>query len=303
VELRQLRYFDAVASCGSFTRAAEQLLVAQPAVSARIRQLERELGVALLTRTTRRVALTQAGELFLARTRRVLAELADARGDLAELTAILRGRVVLGATPVLGRLDLPAALAGFAARYPGVTLALRSGLIADLLTALAAGDVDLVLGPIHADLPPQYLARPLVDEQLVLVTWLGHRLTKQARVTLAEVRNEPFACLPASSGLRAILDAAAAASGFQPRVQYETSDPSSIRQLVSAGLAVALLADSIARAPGPPVDVHDLEPAPTHPPIGVITRANHRLDPAADALHRDLLRAIPRTKPEIPASH
>src|SRR4051794_34268423 len=106
MELRQLRYFAAVASCRNFTRAAELLHVAQPAVSAQIRQLEQELGVTLLARTTRRVALTQAGELFLARTRRVLAELDAARGDLAELTATLRGHVTLGTTPVLGPLDL-----------------------------------------------------------------------------------------------------------------------------------------------------------------------------------------------------
>jgi len=302
VELRQLRYFDAVAGCGSFTRAAERLHVAQPAVTAQIRHLERELGVTLLARTTRRVALTQAGELFLARTRRVLGELDGARGDLAELTAILRGRVALGTTPVLGPLDLPAALAGFAARYPGVTLALRSGLIGRLLTALDVGDVDLVLGPVHADLPPQYVAQPLVDEQLVLVTPPGHRLAGHPRVPLAEVRDEPFACLPTGSGLRAILDTAAATAGFQPRVQLEASTPSSIRELVSAGLAVALLAASVARAPGPPIDVHDLQPAPPHPPIGLIQRLNRPLDPAAHALHRELLGAVAPGMPQVAAS-
>jgi LysR family transcriptional activator of glutamate synthase operon len=176
VELRQLVYFEAVVRFGGFTRAAEQLHVAQPAVSAQILKLESELGVALLTRTTRRVDLTHAGELFLARAARVLGELEGARGDLAQLTAVLRGRVALGATQVLGPFDLPAGLARFHRRYPGVALALRSGLIADLLTALDAGDVDLVLGPIHGDLPARYAALPLVDEQLIVVTPPGHRL-------------------------------------------------------------------------------------------------------------------------------
>jgi len=170
VELRQLAYFDAVVRHGSFTKAAQRLHVAQPAVSAQIRRLEAELGVTLLERTTRRVALTQAGELFLARARLALAQLEGARADLAELSAVLRGQVRIGATQVLGSLDLPAALAQFRRRYPGVSLALHSGLIAKLLGLLEAGDVDLVVGPVHDDLPAAFAARPLVAEGLVLVT-------------------------------------------------------------------------------------------------------------------------------------
>src|SRR3954462_9954303 len=102
MELRQLRYFESVARHSGFTRAAEQLHLAQSAVSAQIRALEAELGVALFTRTTRRVALTQAGELLLARSHRVLGELVGARADLAELAAVLHGRVTLGAMAVLG---------------------------------------------------------------------------------------------------------------------------------------------------------------------------------------------------------
>lgn len=291
VELRQLVYFQAVVRSGGFTRAAEQLHVAQSAVSAQIRQLETELGVTLLARTTRRVALTHAGELFLARTRRVLDELDAARGDLADLAAVLRGRVTLGATQVLGSLDLPAALARFSARYPGVTLALRSGLIAPLLTALDAGTVDLVVGPVHADLPHEYATQQLVDEQLVFVTARGHRLEGQPRVGLTDLRDEPFVCLPPGSGLRAILDAAAADAGFQPSVRFETSSPGSIRELVSAGLGVALLAASAARSPGAPVDVHEVQPPRPHPPIGLIHRSDRRLTPAARALRRHLAQA------------
>lgn len=291
MELRQLVYFEAVVRCGGFTRAAEWLHIAQPAVSAQIRHLEAELGVPLLARTTRRVALTPAGELFLTRTRRVLAELDAARSDLDELAAVLRGRVTLGATQVLGPLDLPAALAAFHARYPGVALTLRSGLIAALLAALDAGEVDLVLGPIHADLPSQYDARMLVEEQLVIITPPGHRLTRESRLGLADLRDEPFVCLPAGSGLRAILAAAADAEDFVPRVQFETASPTSIRELVSTGLGVALLARSAALAPGPPVTIHTLNPAPAHPPVGVIHHRDRRLTPAAQTFRRHLTAA------------
>ena len=286
MELRQLTSFEAVARLGGFTRAAEQLHVAQSAVSAQIRALEAELGVALFTRTTRRVALTQAGELLLARTHRVLGELVGARADLAELAAVLHGRVTLGAMAVLGGYDLPAALAGFHARFPGVSLALRTGLISQLLALLDAGEVDLVLGPVHDDLPPRFAARELVDEQVVLILPPGRAVVRE----LAEVRDEPFVCLPANSGLRTILDRAAATAGFVPRVQFETHSAASIRELVAAGLAVALLARSAAVAEGPAVTVVRLEPAPPHPAIGLIHHRDRPLSAAARACRQELIR-------------
>lgn len=286
MELRQLTYFEAVARCGGFTRAAERLHVAQSAVSAQIRALEREVGAPLFVRTTRRVTLTQAGELLLHRARRVLDELDGARADLADLAAVLSGRLVIGATAVLGVFELPVALARFHTAFPGISLSLRSGLIAELLAVLDAGEVDLVVGPIHDDLPSRYSARTLAEEQIVLALPPGHRLARRRRLALDDLRDEPFVCLPANSGLRAILDAAAA--GFQPQVQFETHNAASIRELVSAGLGVALLARSAADAPGAAICARELDPAPRHPPIGLIHHRDHRLSAAARAC-RDAL--------------
>src|SRR5580693_3749257 len=223
MELRQLAYFEAVVRYGGFSRAAEQLRIAQPAVSAQVRRLEAELGTLLLERTTRRVALTHAGELFLARARAVLGLLDEARADLADLAAVRRGHVRIGATLVLGSLDLPRELARFRRRYPGVTLALRAGLIADLLGELGSGAIDIVLGPLHPELLDGFLAQPLVEERIVLVTPPGRPApepalapvpeapgmpgmpgTPGARAALADFAGEPFVCLPAGSGLHAI---------------------------------------------------------------------------------------------------
>jgi LysR family transcriptional activator of glutamate synthase operon len=297
MELRQLVYFDAIVRFGGFTRAAEHLHVAQPAVSAQIRHLEKELGVTLLARTTRRVTLTQAGELFLARVRRALEELDGARVDLADLAEVLRGRVALGATGVLGAFDLPAALASFSLAYPGVTLSLRAGLIPALLTALDAGDLDFVLAPVEDHLPPGTVARALVREGLVLLTPPGHRLARRPRVGLDEVQDEPFVCLPADTGLRALLEAAARQAGFAPRVQFESSTPISVRDLVSAGLGVAVLPLSATQMPGAPVNVHELTPAPRHPPYGLIQKSDRPLSPAARTLSRHLVAVAERHRP------
>lgn len=287
MELRQLRFFEAVARCGGFSRAAEQLHIAQPAVSAQVRRLERELGATLLERTTRRVTLTHAGELFLSHARAVLVELDAARADLDDLEGVLRGHLDIGVTHVLGSLDLPGSLAAFHRRYRELSLAVRSGLIAELLRELDAGTVNVVLGPIHDDLPDRYLARPLVTEKLVLIT-PPDRPVERTKTTLAAFRDEPFVCLPVGSGLRAILTVAAADLGLTPRIQFEAADPVSIRELVSAGLGVALLAESTALADGPAIGVQRLEPAPKHPPIGLIRVRERTVDPAVRAWQQHL---------------
>ncbi|HEV2635815.1 MAG TPA: LysR family transcriptional regulator [Actinocrinis sp.] len=289
MELRQLVYFEAVARCGGFSRAGEELRIAQPAVSAQIRRLEAELGTALLRRTTRQVALTAAGELFLVRVRRVLAELDLARGELDELANVLRGRVRIGATPILGSLDLPAAMAGFHQTHPGVVLRLRVGLVADLCRELDDDGLDLVLGPLHEDLDADgYVSRPLAEEGLVLATPPGSAAAAKTIRTLADVSGEPFVCLPPGSGLHAILLAEAAWLGFTPRIEFEASTPASVRDLVAAGLGVALLAESAARAPGPPITLHRLADAPRHPPIGCILPAGRPVSPAVQAFLRQI---------------
>jgi DNA-binding transcriptional LysR family regulator len=103
MDLRQLRYLVAVADELHFTRAAERAHVAQPALSQQIQRLEREVGLPLLIRTTRRVQLTEAGELLVARARRIIAEVDAARADLADLAGVRAGRLVIGAMQSLGR--------------------------------------------------------------------------------------------------------------------------------------------------------------------------------------------------------
>ena len=119
MELRQLRYLVALDDERHFTRAAARLHIAQPALSQQIRRLEDEVGVALVDRTTRHVALTPAGELLVGqRARRALAEVDAAAAELSELAGVRTGRVVIGAMRSTGRFDLSALFAAFHARHP-----------------------------------------------------------------------------------------------------------------------------------------------------------------------------------------
>lgn len=281
MELRQLTYFEAVVRHGGFTRAANALHVAQPAISTQVQQLEKELGIELLARTTRSVALTPAGQQFLTHVHVVLKELDTARTEMTSHAQITVGRVRIGATPVVGGLPLPEMLADFRQAFPGVSLELRSGLIADLLERLANRELDVVIGPKHgAD--PRFVSHLVASETFTLITTplFGREVTH-----LAEVADEPFVCLPQGSGMHDILHRYTADIGFTPRITFETHSPASIRELVSAGMGVALVADSTASGHGQTIKVHRLQDPPPHPKIAVFRRKN-QADRAAKALYK-----------------
>lgn len=282
LELRQLVYFDAIVRYGGFTRAAQSLHVSQPAISTQLRQLERSLGATLLHRSTRRVTLTPAGEQFLIRTRSILQQLEAARSEMQAHSSVMTGQVRLGATQVLGSLPLARLMSSFRARYPHVTLALRSGLVDTLLDQLDDGDLDVVIGPRHGT-DPRFLSVRLAAESLVLITPpdFGREVTD-----LRQVSELPFVCLRSGSGLHAILTGYADEHGIPVRVDFETHSPNSIRELVSAGMGVALVARSSAVEPGYPVQVHDLDEAPPHPPICAFLSRRNQPSAAATAFFR-----------------
>jgi DNA-binding transcriptional LysR family regulator len=231
--------------------------------------------------TTRRVRLTRAGELVLARARRALDELDGAKADLARLAGELRGRVRIGSIQATGPFRLAAALAEFHRRYPEVELSLRSGRLRQLLDDLDADQIDLAIGPLADTLADRVRAQPLFTDELVLLTIPDNPLAGREELALGAVRDEPFACLPAESGLRRLLDRACASAGFSPRVCYETNILPQLRELVSYGLGVALVARSVAEAPGRSVSVHRVLPTPIDRPVGLLWPKDRPLGPAA----------------------
>ena len=287
MELRQLVYFDAVVRHGGFTRAAEHL----PGVSAQIRQLESELRVALLARTTRQVRLTDAGERFLTRTRRILDELDAGRADMAQLTGVLTGRVRIGTVEALDPLDLPGALAAFHDRHPGVEVILRPSPVGQqLLDDLDAYQIDLALGPTPTGLPDRFATLPMFSEELVIITGPHHQLARHEGVSFAALRDERFVSFPPGTGLRRILDTAATPADFVPHVPYESTSLTQIRDLVSHGLGIALAPASVATAPGRPVTTHSLQPDPIQRAIALTHRRDPPLPAAAQACQNLLQR-------------
>src|SRR5919201_2703778 len=164
VELRQLRYAEAVARHRHFTRAAHELHIAQSALSQQIRRLEAELGAELFERTSRSVAPTEAGAAVATRARRILAEVDGIRGELDELRGLVRGRVSIGALLPAGPLDVPRLLARFAEAFPGIEVGLREGTAGDMIRYLGADEVDAAF-TLHRNPPEGLEVEELGEEE------------------------------------------------------------------------------------------------------------------------------------------
>jgi DNA-binding transcriptional LysR family regulator len=282
MELRQVRYFAAVARHRHFTRAAAELGLAQPALSQQVRALERELGVVLIDRGGRRVRLTDAGEAFHVWAERILADVAAAEAELAAFAGLGRGRVVLGTTPVqtLGRVDLPGLLAAFHHRYPGVEIALREATTPILIDELEAGRLDLALGALMADVvPPGIVAQPLFAEELVAIVAPDHPLARRGNVRIAELAQERFALAAPGSPIR---QAIAAAMTSPIAVTFETAEPSLARAIVARGLAVSAIPRSLAEETGPAVALLRLADVPARRTVALLYSTNRPRSAAAE---------------------
>ncbi len=246
MEVHQLAYFESVSRHLHFTRAAEELNVAQPSVSQQIRKLEHELGTPLFHRMKRNVTLTEAGTLFLRHTRAILQQLEEARVEVQELSGLRKGTLAVGAPPSVGTHLFPRALAAFSRQHPGIALTFREGGSRTLLQLLEDGDLDLavVIQPIRH---PALETLPLLEEELLLAVPREHPLASgKRRVRLAELKTESFVLLREGAyDLRDQTLAACRRAGFEPRVALDGGEMDSVLRFVAAGLGIAILPEMV----------------------------------------------------------
>jgi DNA-binding transcriptional LysR family regulator len=243
VELRQLAYFVAVADEAHFTRAAERLRIAQPAVSQQIRRLEAELGEQVFLRDRRSVRLTPAGEALLPHARAALAQVEHGRESIAALRGLLTGPLAIGLVHPLPGRRIVRAIGAFARRNPSVSLSLKEGETDALLAAVAGGELHCAfigLGP-GTEPPGEFASQVVAREPAVLAVHAEHALAARDAVPLAELRDEPFVCLTHASRLRHVLEGACQAAGFAPRIVVETTDLAVMVMLAAEGVGIALL--------------------------------------------------------------
>lgn len=247
MELRQLEYLVAVAEHANFTRAAERLHVAQPAVSAQIQKLERELGQPLLDRSKRTVRLTAAGEAVLPFAKAALAAVLDVSRSVAELTELVSGTVAIG-TVTAHNVDIPGLLADFHGSHPGVEITLSTDNSDVLIDHLRTGVLDVAIVSVGSDESPAGLDVEVVtDEAIDAAVCHDDALARETTIGLAALAERSLIALPVGTGVRARLDQACVAAGVSARIAYEASTPIALAELAERGLGVAILPSSVSR--------------------------------------------------------
>lgn len=297
MELRQLRYLVALADERQFTRAAAREHIAQPALSQQIRRLEEEVGLALVERTTRRLAITDAGELLVARARRILAEIDAAGFELQDLRGVRGGHVTVGAMHTMGPVDVALVLAIFHERHPKVELTVREQSSEELAEMLRVDELDLAFLSVTERIESHGLGlHQIVAEELVAVLPRDHPLGRRRRVRMAELAGDEFISYREGSRLRELLASAGSRAGFEPRITLESNESQRIRRLVARGLGVAILPRSDAVGPGADVAVATLVDPAVSRDITLAWREGRRHAPAAAeflALARETFTNLP----------
>lgn len=232
----QLRALHAVALTGSVTRAAEQLLMTQPAVSHAIRGLERELGVSLLVRRADGVALTSVGAAVAERASIILAQLEGLRADAAAAAEQQSTTLRIGVLPSANARLMPSLLREFGAAHPDVRVRVLEGSDPEVLDWLRTGAVDVA---VVAESFDDLLATPLAVDDLLAVLPIDHPLAAREAITIAELAREPF-IMPAG-GCEPIISGLARAAGVRLRRHYEVRDTSSITAMVRERLGVTVM--------------------------------------------------------------
>ncbi len=282
MQIGQLRAFLAVAEQRHFTRAARELGMAQPSVSANVRRLESDLGNELFDRRKGDLRLTVAGEALLPFARRILADVDAAASELSQVGGLARGRVAIGATPSLAAALVPAVLARFHAAYPGIELALREAGSMELVAALVEGAVDiaLVILPVrHEALETQALLR----EELVVAVARTHPLAKRRTIAMSDLRDVPLVMFRQGYDLRSATEAACRAAGFAPTFAIEGGEMDGVLRLTAAGLGAAIVPSLVVEPRGPLRAVRIEKSALTRT-IGIAHRRDRRLSRAGQEL-------------------
>ncbi|WP_427918356.1 LysR substrate-binding domain-containing protein [Streptomyces sp. cg40] len=263
MELRNLRYFMAVAETRHFGRAAERLHMAQPPLSQAIRRLERELGVELFTRTTRQVALTGAGEVFRTDVEHILKAVDEAVARVGRFSSGVEGVLRVGLTGAAAYRQLPALARLLKHEMPHVMMEVHTEMLTPAQEfGLIEGrlDVGVLRPPIRRE---GITHRGLADEPLVVAVPEEHWLAGADTVRIEQLRHEDFIVYGAALG--SVVDDAVTrsclSSGFYPHRAYEVTETSAALALVAAGLGIAVLPDSIRSAPREGVLCKDLKDA------------------------------------------
>jgi len=276
--------FIAVADHGGFQKAAETLHVTQTAVTQRLRNLEDFLGVTLIERTTRSVALTRIGRDFLPQARRLLAELSTALTEIRETGRAQRGDVSIACVPTAGVQYLPRILQEYAARYPQNRIKVLDHASSGVAEAVLRREAEFGIN-IGGSLPPELESLPLMEDQFVLICRDDHALARRRRVSWRQLEPHPLIFAGQVSGNRVLLDTALSGD-LTLRFNYEVQRSSTAVGLVEEGVAAAVVPRlAMQKSAYPRIRVIPLIEPIVSRTLVLVARRGSRLSPAAQALY------------------
>lgn len=240
VTLRQLRVFQAVAETRNFSRAGDQIGLTQPAVSRSIVELEAQLGLKLLDRTTREVVLTDAGQSLAVRLDRVLDDLDQTLAEVHGMAGARRGKVRVASSPTVSANLMPACIAECARRHPDVDFMLLDRLQQDVLDSVRAGEVDfgVVVEPPSAD---DLHCEVILDDPFCLVMPRDHRFADKRSVRWPALDGEALVLLDHSSGSRRLIDEALKQQGARCEIRQQVGHPTTAFRMVEQGLGISVM--------------------------------------------------------------
>lgn len=243
MNLRQLEAFCRIVDLGSFSMAAEDMGLSQPAVTFQIQALEKELGVTLLDRTARRALPTQSGRILYDHARAILRHLEQAHREMDDLSQLLRGTLLIGASTGPGEHILPQMLGHFKAEHPHIEVVLRILPTEEIIEQVLA--LDLEIGVVGArEKNPRLSFEPFIDDRLVVIAPPGHPWTAQETVMMEDLLREPFILQQPGAGVRIMLEAGLREMGLglsDLNVHMELGLQESIKTAVEAGFGVGIV--------------------------------------------------------------
>jgi DNA-binding transcriptional LysR family regulator len=296
VTLRQLQALVEIAACGNFTRAAERLHVAQPAVSQLLRELEDELGVRLVDRSTRKVELTEVGREFCGSVERVMADLRQAIQSTSDLVERKRGRITLAAPPILVAALIPNVVSAFKRQFLGIDVVLVDVRIDQVVARVKSGEADIgIVSGVeigNVALPANdagLVNRPLSRVKLMLFCESQHPLASLRSPKWHDLKDHPIIALPSDSGIRTLLAHGYKSAGLALQPAYEVQQITTALAYVEAGLGITVLPAYAQASMSRRVTMRPLTPGVFRDDI-IITRRDRSLPPAA----ADFLRVLQR---------
>jgi DNA-binding transcriptional LysR family regulator len=314
LDVDRLRVFRTVATLGSFTAAARSLAYTQPGVSHHVKQLERELGVVLIERSSRGIRLTPPGRTLLEHADALLTRLADAERDVMEIAQQGGGELRMVAAPTIAATVLPPAVAAFRRELPNVSLSLSEADPPGSLQELAGGTWDLALAYDYPILQREQDAAlawdPLFLDHMAVCLAADHPAARRGSVSLDDLRGEMWVA-PYDSVCREAIEMACSRAGFTPTVVSETNDYMAMQGLVATGVGVAVmprLVASIALRDG--VVLRRLNGRPLERLVAIVSRRDGYTSNSLGTM-RDFLRSaaerlavgpLPLALPELAAA-